>query len=88
MANTQEEKGYMSVNSAAVYMDLSRCSIYRLMEERELPYCMVWGRRRLRKCDMDAYMNRDRTLANEEIMRLADMKLLELEMRRFRRAAR
>ena len=79
------EQEYMSVNSAASYMGMSRRSVYRFMEENALPYSIVRGRRRLRRTDIDAYMTRARTLTNEELMKMADLKLLELETRRRRR---
>ena len=79
------EQEYMSVNSAASYMGMSRRAVYRFMEENALPYSIVRGRRRLRRTDIDAYMTRDRTLTNEELMKMADLKLLELEARRRRR---
>lgn len=80
---------WLSPTDAATYLGMSRQSVYRLMDMRALPYSLVrlcnCTRRRLAVADLDAYLTRDRTHSNEELLRKADQLMLEMEMRRMRR---
>lgn len=80
---------WLSPTDAARYMGMSRRSVYRLMDMRVIPYSLVRlcnsTRRRISVADLDAYVSRDRTESNEELMRRADQLMLEMEMRRMRR---
>ena len=84
--------GWLSPTESAEYMGVCRRTVYNLMEMRALPYSLVrLGKatvRRLRVDDLDAYMTRDRTMSNEEMLRKADLLLLKMEERRRSRRGR
>lgn len=43
------DAGALSPNHAAAFLDVSRATIYRMMEAGELPYSIVRGERRIPK---------------------------------------
>lgn len=72
---------YLSVNECAVYLGLSRRSVYRLMEQNVIPYSYAGRRRRVKKADLEAYMKRTKVASNEEVLKMADLKLLQMTAR-------
>ena len=77
------DRKWLSVPQAAEYMSLARSTVYVLMERGCLPvYRPTAGRVFLSRDDIDSYMMSCREMSNEELVRLADQKLLELELRR------
>lgn len=53
-----ETGGVMSITSAAHYLDVSRWTLYRLIEDGEFPTLYVKTLRRVRRADLDAYIER------------------------------
>ena len=54
------EKGWLNVSEAAKYLQVSRETIYKLMEQGVLPYTKIRGlqRRRIKKEDLQALFER------------------------------
>ncbi len=78
---------WLSVADAAKYMALSKRTLYRLMESGAVPYYSpVKGKRVLQASELDVYMSGTREMSNEELLRLSEQKLLELELKRRRRS--
>lgn len=50
----------VTVVEAANYLRLGRSKLYQLMEEGEIPYYRVGGRRRIAWSDLEAYLARHR----------------------------
>jgi len=47
----------MTPDELANFLRISKSSIYRLVDERKLPFCKVGGSLRFRKIDIDGYLN-------------------------------
>lgn len=82
---------YMSVASCAKKMDCSRMTVYRLCENGILPYSRLRTNRKSRgpntkilidEKDLEKYIKSNRIMSNEELIKAADLKLLELEKAR------
>ena len=80
---------YMSVSAAAAYMGVSPKTVYRLCENRDLPFSRVGSKGKgpksrisIREKDIDSYMRKNRRMSNAELAELADRKLLEMEAAR------
>jgi len=41
----------------AEFLKISKSSVYRLVDERKLPFCKVGGSLRFRKSDIDKYLD-------------------------------
>ncbi len=78
----------MTINEAAGYMNISRRSVYRLIQMNALSWynIRISGSKRVRRMfsteQLDAYLFRDRTMSNEEFCAVADEKLFEVEVKR------
>lgn len=78
-----EQRKWLSVPQAAVYMSLSRNTVRRLVWSSAVPsYRPSPGRVVLMRTELDRYMDGHRTMSSEEMLAMAEQKLLEMEMRR------
>lgn len=81
-----EQRKWLSVPQAAVYMSLSRNTVRRLVWSSAVPsYRPSPGRVVLMRSELDRYMDGHRTMSSEEMLAMAEQKLLEMEMRRRKR---
>ena len=81
----------MSVSSAARKLDVCRMTVYRMCENGVLPYSRLRTNRNSRaprakilidEKDLEKYIKSNRIMSNEELIKAADLKLLELEKAR------
>jgi excisionase family DNA binding protein len=81
-----ENRIWLSVPQAAVYMALSTNTVRRLVWSNAVPsYKPSPGRVVLKRADLDRYMDGHRTMSNEEMMVRSEQMLLEMEIRRRRK---
>lgn len=81
-----EQRKWLSVPQAAAYMSLSRNTVRRLVWSSAVPsYRPSPGRVVLMRTELDRYMDGHRTMSSEEMLAMAEQKLLEMEMRRRKR---
>ena len=53
------EGGFLTVSQAGELLGLSRSKMYKLMDCGELPYCQMGGTRRLPRCELLDYIERN-----------------------------
>lgn len=81
-----EQRKWLSVPQAAVYMSLSKNTVRRLVWSSAVPsYRPSPGRVVLMRTELDRYLDGHRTMSSEEMLAMAEQKLLEMEMRRRKR---
>ena len=81
-----EQRKWLSVPQAAVYMSLSKDTVRRLVWSSAVPSYRPSPRRVvLMRTELDRYMDGHRTMSSEEMLAMAEQKLLEMEMRRRKR---
>ena len=76
----------MDVKEAASFLHYSVRTLYNKCARREVPHCKVGANLLFYEDELEEFVERGRVCTNEDFARLADMKLLELDMaRRLRR---
>jgi excisionase family DNA binding protein len=67
------EKEFLTVEEAALYLDLSKSALYKKMSRRELSYYVPGGKKAyFRRDDLDAWVFSKKVDSIEELRRRAD----------------
>ena len=51
------EKNYMGIDELCAYLNIGRTTAYRLIREKKIPAKKIASKWRVRKSDVDAYIN-------------------------------
>ncbi len=82
-ASTQQAGENLDLDQAAAYLNISTSTLYKWTSQNKIPHTTVGGKKlSFAKKDLDAFLEGNRRLTNEDLDREADLEVGKLRARR------